>query len=159
LEKNCYTFFFHLFSVQTSDENNDKKSNYCDDYNPNIEVMEQLKNLAQAFAKRGEIVKRKISQPLQSSSPEIEESVGSDFISSLVEEEWMQNMDITRATQLKKSACNEFWHKLRARELGVFEPQSSIYISWLFIVSLAFVYNAIVIFLRSVFPYETDKNR
>lgn len=121
--------------------------------------MEQLKCLAQAFAKRGEEVKRKISQPLQNTSPDIEESVEIDVNSSVFEEEWMQNMDITRVSQLKKSACIEMWYKLRKRELGVFEPQSSIYISWLFIVSLAFVYNAVFIFLRSVFPYETANNR
>ena len=102
-------------------------------------------------------MKRRISEPLQTSSPE--ESIGSDFRTSLFEEEWMQNMDITRVTQLKRTAFNEFCDKIKSRELGVFEPQSSIYISWLLVVSLAFVYNSVIIFLRSVFPYETNDNR
>jgi len=119
--------------------------------------VKQLKGLAEAFAKRGEHVKRRISQPVQTSSPE--DSTGSFKGSAVFEEEWMQTLDITRAAQLKKSALKEFWHRLRRRELGVFEPQSSIYISWLFVVSVAFGYNAVIIFLRCVFPYETHSNR
>ncbi|GFS06619.1 cyclic nucleotide-gated cation channel beta-1 [Elysia marginata] len=38
------------------------------------------------------------------------------------------------------------------------EPHSKIYVSWLFLVTLAFMYNAIVIPLRGVFPYQTDSN-
>ena len=138
--------------TETGIESETNNNNNCE-----TKVTEQLRGLVEAFAKRGEEVKRRISQPLQTSSPE--ESNSSDCHRSLFEEEWMQTMDITRVTQLKKSAISELWHKLRNRQLGVFEPQSSIYITWLFIVSLAFGYNAIVIFLRCVFPYETPYNR
>ncbi|GFO45984.1 cyclic nucleotide-gated cation channel beta-1 [Plakobranchus ocellatus] len=38
------------------------------------------------------------------------------------------------------------------------EPHSKIYVSWLFLVTLAFMYNAVVIPLRGVFPYQTSDN-
>ncbi|GFS00676.1 cyclic nucleotide-gated cation channel [Elysia marginata] len=38
------------------------------------------------------------------------------------------------------------------------EPHSKIYVSWLFLVTLAFMYNAVVIPLRGVFPYQTAEN-
>lgn len=39
-----------------------------------------------------------------------------------------------------------------------FEPQSSLYITWLFIVSLAFMYNACAIPLRAAFDFQTPEN-
>ncbi|XP_031633668.1 cyclic nucleotide-gated cation channel beta-3 [Contarinia nasturtii] len=41
---------------------------------------------------------------------------------------------------------------------GVIDPQGSLYISWLCIVSMTFLYNAWVIPLRSTFPFQTDEN-
>ncbi|CAG2112295.1 unnamed protein product [Medioppia subpectinata] len=124
----------------------------------NPKVVQQLRGLAEAFAKRGEHVKRRISQPVQTSSGE--ESKSASFRGSAIfEEEWMQTLDITRSTLVKRTMWKECWHRVRRRQLGVFEPQSSLYISWLFVVSVAFVYNAVIIFLRCVFPYETSNNR
>ncbi|XP_054154080.1 cyclic nucleotide-gated cation channel beta-3-like [Oppia nitens] len=86
----------------------------------------------------------------------------------IFEEEWMQNMDITTTTTTNtgfslplkwRSLFGECWYRCRHRELGAFEPQSTIYISWLFVVSLVFIYNSFSIFLRSVFPIENHNNR
>lgn len=121
-------------------------------------VVEKMRSLVQAFVHRGEKVKQQIASEIPEEHYELDSSIN-DELQSIVEEEWMKTMDITRMTQLKKSAYNECCYKIRHRELGAFEPQSSIYIFWLFIVSLAFVYNAVVIFLRSVFPFENDDNR
>ncbi|KAK7474999.1 hypothetical protein BaRGS_00033746, partial [Batillaria attramentaria] len=41
---------------------------------------------------------------------------------------------------------------------GTMEPHSKLYVAWLFVVMLAFVYNATVIPLRAVFPYQTPAN-
>lgn len=121
-------------------------------------VMEKMRSLVQAFVHRGEKVKQQIASEIPEEHYELDSSIN-DELQSIVEEEWMKTMDITRMTQLKKSVYSECCYKIRHRELGAFEPQSSIYIFWLFIVSLAFVYNAVVIFLRSVFPFENDDNR
>lgn len=51
---------------------------------------------------------------------------------------------------------NEFtWKKLGN---GIIDPQGSLYISWLCIVSMTFLYNAWVIPLRSTFPFQTPEN-
>lgn len=41
---------------------------------------------------------------------------------------------------------------------GIIDPQGSLYISWLCIVSMTFLYNAWVIPLRSTFPFQTPEN-
>lgn len=148
------TFLNPLFTVLLSEQTEANNNSNISD-TPNPKVLEQLRHLAKAFAQRGEEVKRRISQPIQTSS---EESICTDS-KLLVEEEWMNIMDITRVSRYKKTALKELWSKVKRRRLGVFEPQSSLYISWLFVVSLAFIYNAVVLLLRSVFPYETPANR
>ena len=42
--------------------------------------------------------------------------------------------------------------------INVFDIPGKIYLLWLFIVTLAFMYNAYGIPLRAVFPYQTDEN-
>ena len=41
---------------------------------------------------------------------------------------------------------------------GIIDPQGSLYIFWLCIVSMTFLYNAWVIPLRSTFPFQTPEN-
>lgn len=41
---------------------------------------------------------------------------------------------------------------------GIIDPQGSLYISWLCLVSMTFLYNAWVIPLRSTFPFQTPAN-
>lgn len=124
-------------------------------------VVENLRHLAKAFAERGEFVKRRISVPTASpcSTPELEEEVVRPLSAKSFELEWMDTMDITYPQQLKKGPISDLFFKIRQRELGVFEPQAPFYICWLGVVSLAFVYNAVIIPLRAVFPYEEDHNR
>jgi cyclic nucleotide gated channel beta 1 len=51
-----------------------------------------------------------------------------------------------------------FWKTSDTDERAILDPQSWFYISWLFVVTAAFVYNCCVVPLRSSFPFQTDAN-
>lgn len=57
--------------------------------------------------------------------------------------------------EIKSSGCSI----LSCCSGSVLDPQGRFYISWLFIVTLSFLYNAFVIPLRSSFPFQTPENQ
>lgn len=63
---------------------------------------------------------------------------------------------IFKADEQHPSSESPFTWKMLCN--GVIDPQGSLYISWLCIVSMSFLYNAWVIPLRSTFPFQTPEN-
>ncbi|RWS09034.1 uncharacterized protein B4U79_14161 [Dinothrombium tinctorium] len=117
-------------------------------------IIQKLRLLIHAFAERAQKIKMKISRPL--SAPPSPTSEQSDILpreSTIIYKEDWQTDD-----KSELSCWQEIIQRIAERKIGVFDPQSYVYIIWLFFVCLAFLFNAYGILLRTVFPYQTNDN-
>ncbi|UYV66307.1 CNGB1 [Cordylochernes scorpioides] len=157
-----------LFEVQKPEENFLERSN---DF-----MVEKLQTLVSAFRERTERMREKLVQApptpckftilhnriggyTESSNairvhmcpapPPERAEPGSPSLDSLFHVDNDEGEDIP-----PKRCC---WGRLPAMP-AVFDPQSKFYISWLFLVTLCFLYNSWGLLLRTVFPYQTPHN-
>ncbi|KAL5022420.1 hypothetical protein ScPMuIL_001575 [Solemya velum] len=143
-------------------------------------LSEHLRYLVRAFSSRTEKVRETTVQPpTPTSDSDIEDH--SDINSAMSEAEEIPHRSrrldsfIPRSPRTSKASDSESSLAVYFMDFGcckwylpqwinrisipsTFEPQSKIYIFWLFLVTFAFVYNAWAIPLRSVFPYQTAEN-
>ncbi|RUS77337.1 hypothetical protein EGW08_014891 [Elysia chlorotica] len=132
-----------------------------------------MHELVRAFSSRTQRAKKKISQPPTPSSE-------SDFDAHSAvsgDDQTTETRNIRSFLPSESRASDAMSHENPEHFVGVWhckvkmprwlkklrfpttiEPHSKIYVSWLFLVTLAFMYNAIVIPLRGVFPYQTEHN-
>lgn len=120
-------------------------------------ILERLKHLAKAYDDRGAFVKKAIDE-LNAKNCHLDQDSNDEE-----EEEEKDNFD--NVDNYGKQNCpekNEFGWTKEKRLVSiwnwlkniVYEPQSYQYIAWLLVVSLCFLYNAIFIPFRLVFPYS-----
>lgn len=112
------------------------------------DVKERLHHLAHAFSTRGQRVKKKIIEPA-SRTPSPSPEPPRLRLDSLIYED---------DGRLTKCSSKDGLVRRILSGGGVFDPQTYFYITWLFLVCLSFLYNSWAIFLRSVFPYQTEDN-
>ncbi|XP_052231236.1 uncharacterized protein LOC127844792 isoform X3 [Dreissena polymorpha] len=143
--------------------------------NVSSSLSDYLRHLVRAFSSRTERVKESTMQPPSPSS--LSDCANSDALSAIsAEPQFRHRLDsffpgevdgdtfseIERfreeqeSDKTKKYTFPRWLRKLRFPH--VIEPQSKLYLFWLFIVTCAFLYNAWVIPLRAAFPYQTDDN-
>ncbi|KAK7082883.1 cyclic nucleotide gated channel beta 1 [Halocaridina rubra] len=129
-------------------------------------VTEKIHNLVTAFSQRASRVKAQITQP---PTPSTELSDGGEEQQKPRHRLESIAGEASRSptpTDLVGVSSRKVWFLRKARackkaltQLGGLEPQSTLYISWLFIVSVIFFFNAWVIPLRSVFSeYQNADN-
>ncbi|XP_036358557.1 cyclic nucleotide-gated cation channel beta-3-like isoform X2 [Octopus sinensis] len=141
-------------------------------------LSEQMHELVRAFSSRTQRVKEKTTQPptptssslssleVQSASHDDnddEKSSRQQILGSFLPISSQGSGSVSNADsdlliklcccQLKLPKCLKC---LRFPE--ILDPQSKLYMSWLALVTLAFLYNCTVIPLRGVFPYQTEDN-
>ncbi|KAH3775222.1 hypothetical protein DPMN_176621, partial [Dreissena polymorpha] len=143
--------------------------------NVSSSLSEHLRNLVRAFSSRTQRVKESTLQPPSPSS--ISDCENSDALSAIsAEPQFRRRLDsffpehvegdtVSEIARFREEQENEKTKKyalprwLRKLQFPhVIEPQSKLYLFWLFIVTCAFLYNAWVIPLRAAFPYQTDDN-
>ncbi|CAL1544828.1 unnamed protein product [Lymnaea stagnalis] len=136
---------------------------------------ERMHELVRAFSGRTQRAKEKISQPPTPSSDSDYDAKSA--ISGTDEPQAPRNIRLGSFLPMGSRASDAFsddnhdhfvgvWHckfktpkfLKRLRFPTTIEPHSKTYVTWLFLVALAFMYNAVVIPLRGVFPYQTDGN-
>ncbi|XP_059141680.1 potassium/sodium hyperpolarization-activated cyclic nucleotide-gated channel 1-like isoform X2 [Physella acuta] len=133
---------------------------------------ERMHELVRAFSSRTQRAKEKISQP---PTPSSESDLDAKSVSG--GEQAPRNIRLGSFLPMGSRTSDAFsdenhdhfvgvWHckfktpkfLKRLRFPATIEPHSKTYVTWLFFVALAFMYNAVVIPLRGVFPYQTDDN-
>ncbi|XP_076370981.1 cyclic nucleotide-gated channel beta-3-like [Tachypleus tridentatus] len=122
-----------------------------------------IQRLVQAFAERAHRVKESIAQPPTQSPtppsrqtqkekeqdhPRIESSIQPDDL--LAANDWME--------EEKGLWCFRLFKQIIPTIPQVLDPQSKTYITWLFIVTLCYIYNTWSLFLRAIFLYQTSEN-
>nr|AOG14380.1 cyclic nucleotide gated non-selective ion channel beta 1 [Cancer borealis] len=131
-------------------------------------VTERIHNLVSAFSQRASRVKAHITQP-PTPSTEFSEGAPEDGQNKAGEtRQPLDNFDEEKSATKESESMLVGLGGRRARlrqhlhilnTTRALEPQSRLYIWWLLVVSIAYVYNACVIPLRSVFTkYQTDDN-
>ncbi|GIY44589.1 cyclic nucleotide-gated cation channel beta-1, partial [Caerostris darwini] len=129
-------------------------------------ISRKIQGIVQAFQYRADMVKEKLVQPpTPSPSPPLESSSDNDPISpihqsrprlqSLIEEE---KSSIDSWSQTISFYCCSIRKKLIPTFPRIIDPQSKLYIIWLFFVMMSYAYNAWSIIFRAVFPYQTSDN-
>ncbi|XP_021371305.1 uncharacterized protein LOC110461901 isoform X2 [Mizuhopecten yessoensis] len=146
-------------------------------------LSEHLHNLVRAFSSRTERVKETTIQPPTPSSQDEYDtySDANSAISAMDEPEQRQHRldsfipmhlrergpmgqsdDGTLDEYFLECGCCKTrlpsWLKNMCSIPRTLEPQSKLYMTWLFLVTLCFMYNAWVIPLRGIFPYQNSSN-
>ncbi|XP_055942439.1 cyclic nucleotide-gated cation channel beta-3-like isoform X3 [Argiope bruennichi] len=126
-------------------------------------IARKIQGIVQAFQYRAEKAKEKLVQPpTPSPSPPLESSSDNDpsspiqqsrpRLQSLIEEE---KSSIDSWSQTISFFCCSIKKKLLPTFPNIIDPQSKLYIIWLFFVMVSYAYNAWSIIFRAVFPYQT----
>ncbi|KAK3577856.1 hypothetical protein CHS0354_010416 [Potamilus streckersoni] len=139
-------------------------------------LSEHLKNLVRAFSSRTERVKETTIQPPTPSS--LSDFDNSDAFSAASAEntkvrhrfdsffppEEKEPDSVSEIVRIRGQSSRQRYGRRILRWLKnlkfphTLEPQSKLYLFWLFLITLAFMYNAWAIPLRAVFPYQTKNN-
>ncbi|GFS36453.1 cyclic nucleotide-gated cation channel beta-1 [Nephila pilipes] len=129
-------------------------------------IARKIQGIVQAFQYRAEKAKEKLVQPpTPSPSPPFESSSDNDPTSpirqsrprlqSLIEEE---KSSVSSWSQSISFFCCSIKKKFIPTFPKIIDPQSKLYIIWLFFVMMSYAYNAWSIIFRAVFPYQTPDN-
>ncbi|GFY66100.1 cyclic nucleotide-gated cation channel beta-1 [Trichonephila inaurata madagascariensis] len=129
-------------------------------------IARKIQGIVQAFQYRAEKAKEKLVQPpTPSPSPPFESSSDNDPTSpirqsrprlqSLIEEE---KSSVNSWSQSISFFCCSIKKKFIPTFPKIIDPQSKLYIIWLFFVMMSYAYNAWSIIFRAVFPYQTPDN-
>ncbi|XP_053688606.1 cyclic nucleotide-gated cation channel beta-3 [Sabethes cyaneus] len=125
-------------------------------------VTGRLRHLASRFSERTRRMRSKLEIPPTPSSSVSAPSTAPSTQRHNVELRAIQNSALTLQSATGAETCHHDYFCpifcTGAKTNTVLDPQGKFYISWLFIVSLSFLYNAWVIPLRSSFPYQTPEN-
>ncbi|XP_058458101.1 cGMP-gated cation channel alpha-1 [Malaya genurostris] len=125
-------------------------------------VTGRLRHLANRFSERTKRMRSKLEIPPTPSSSVSAPSIAPSTQRHNNELRAIQNSALTLQSATGANTCHHHYFCpifcTGAKTNTVLDPQGKFYISWLFIVSLSFLYNAWVIPLRSSFPYQTPEN-
>lgn len=127
----------------------------------NSDIKNQVRHLVRRFTMRTGKMRKRIEMP---ATPSTTSSSQSHLMRNRI------NLPRTESPTRSPSLSNAIFkadeqHPLHENKFslkmlfsGIIDPQGSLYISWLCIVSMTFLYNAWVIPLRSTFPFQTPEN-
>lgn len=128
----------------------------------NSDIKNQVRHLVRRFTMRTGKMRKRIEMPPTPSTTSSSQShltrnrVNLSHRDGSPTHSLSQTNTIFKADEQHPNVGRSFSLKLLCN--GIIDPQGSLYISWLCIVSMTFLYNSWVIPMRSTFPFQTPEN-
>lgn len=120
-------------------------------------IQERIRHLVEAFSDRTNLIRRRLEFPPTPSSLSSQDELEPPPLSN-------RPPKITETSEslpaIKDEKKINILLKLKYHfETKVIDPQSKFFVTWMFLVALAYMYNCWMIPFRATFPYQTPTNR
>lgn len=124
-------------------------------------IQDRIRHLIEAFSNRTQETRQRLETPATPSSVSSHETLDPTPTAAKILERTLMDARLPdyEATNPPTSPRSYLLYIKKTYDKGVVDPQGKVYVIWMFIASMAVLYNVWLIPLRSSFPYQDASNR